>query len=321
MSRRRPRRILDESLDDHPAVLAWRAVEPRGKVPQCIEVYCESPNWLLYSLRGAGPNGSTVFAKRRLMSMAATERAVYERILPSLPIATPRCFGCVDEDAYVWLLIEAIDGAPYDEGDPEHLAIAGDCVAAIHTSAVSLVHSTSLPEAGPERYLAHLTAGRETLEKCLHTSQAFDSAGRKIVERTVETLNRVEACWPAIRGRCHDAPITLVHADFRPKNVFVRRDGAGCVAFDWETAGWGPPAADLTKIDVIAYWRAARELWGTLSLETVQGWERIGYLFQLLAAIDWKGTELGVDSTEALATPLFSLDLMGTRLADVSATL
>jgi len=321
MSRRRPRRILDQSLDDHPAVLAWRTVESDGSIPECIEVFSESPNWLLYALRGAGPDGSTVFAKRRLASTATTERAVYERLLPSLPLATPRCFGCVEDGAYVWLLLQGIDGAPYDEGDPEHLATAGGWVATMHTAAMSLAHSTFLPEAGPDRYLAHLVQGRERLQQCLATRQSLDRAGRGIVEQNVETLNRVNACWPAIRARCKGAPITLIHADFRPKNVFVRSDGAGFVAFDWETAGWGPPAADLTKIDVTAYWETARLVWTTLSLETVHEWTRIGYLFQLLAAIDWKGTELGVDTDEALATPLVSLNLMGTRLAGVLASL
>ena len=38
MSRRRPRRVLDHSLGEHPAVLAWRAVDPKGVVPERIEV-------------------------------------------------------------------------------------------------------------------------------------------------------------------------------------------------------------------------------------------------------------------------------------------
>jgi hypothetical protein len=47
----------------------------------------------------------------------------------------------------------------------------------------------------------------------------------------------------------------------------------------------------------------------------------MGQLFQTLAAIDWKGTELTIDTTEALAIPLVSLKLLGARLADVSAFL
>ena len=97
--------------------------------------------------------------------------------------------------------------------------------------------------------------------------------------------------------------------------------GAGLVAFDWETAGWGPPAPDLTKIDVEAYWSEVRESWRAVRFETVLEWAGVGQLFQTLAAIDWKGTELTIDTTEALATPVVSLKLLGGRLADVSAFL
>jgi aminoglycoside phosphotransferase (APT) family kinase protein len=313
--------VLHQGLDDHPAVLAWRSVEPRGSLPRSIDVFSESPNWLLYALKEAGHAGSTVFAKRRLASMAATERAVYERILPRLPLATPHCYGCQADGEYVWFLLEAVEGAPYDESNPEHLAMASRFVAAMHTLTTPLAHSISIPEAGPERYLAHLVAGRERLSECLRTSRALVPAGRVILEQTVARLDGLEVSWPVIRARCADAPTTLVHGDFRPKNVFVRHDGTGLVAFDWETAGWGPPAPDLTKIDLAAYWRAVQKPWGAVSFETVAAWAGVGQLFQTLAAIDWKGTELAVDTTEELATPVGSLRLMGARLAELSALL
>jgi aminoglycoside phosphotransferase (APT) family kinase protein len=149
----------------------------------------------------------------------------------------------------------------------------------------------------------------------------LDRAGRRIIEQIVTQLDHVEACWHSIRARCHDAPTTLVHGDFRPKNVFVRHDGTGLVAFDWETAGWGPPAPDLTKIDATESWRVVRESWGAVGLNTVIEWARLGQLFQTIAAVDWKSTELAVDTTEALATPLVRLNVLGARLTTVSAVL
>ena len=321
MSRRRPRRVLDHSLGEHPAVLAWRAVDPKGVVPERIEVFCDAANWLLYALLGAGPAGSTVFAKRRLISVAATERTVYERILPLVPLATPRCYGCTEDGDYVWFLLQAVDGLPYDESNPEHLAMAGRWVATLHTSTASLVSSTPLPEAGPERYLTHLVKGRERLLRRLEDSRVLDTDGRSTVENAIAQFDDIEACWPSVRALCQDAPTTLVHGDFRPKNVFVHRDGTELVAFDWETAGWGPPAADLTKIDVPSYARTVRESWGAVSVETIREWSAVGHLFQTIAAIDWKSTELAVDTPEALATPMASLRLLSARLADVAAFL
>jgi hypothetical protein len=319
MSRRRPRRILHEGLERHPAVVAWRGVEPRGAVPDRIEVYSDRSPWQLYALLGAGPAGSTVFAKCRHASMAATERIVYERILDRVPVATPRCYGCTDDGEYVWLLLQAVDGAPYDESNLDHLAMAARWVAAMHVDTTSRASSILLPDAGADRYLAHLARGRAAVERCLDYSRALDQANRHSLAQLVGQLSELEARWDFIRGQCESMPSVLVHGDFRPKNVFVRHDGAGLVAFDWETAGWGPPAADLTKIDVDVYWAAVRETWAGIPVETVVRWAAVGRVFQMLAAIDWKGSELAVDTAEALGPPLASLRLWGARLADSPA--
>lgn len=314
MGHRRKRRVIDEALDSHPAVLAWLEVAPQGAVPRQIEVFSDSAAWLLYALVGAGPGGSTVFAKRRLAWKAAAERTVYEQLLPRLALPTPRCHGCVSEGEYVWLLLAAVPGGPYDETNPKHLAMGGRWIAALHTRSASIAHSVPLPDAGPDRYLAHLVSGRRALEQCLRESGALDAAGRLIIERTIARQNQIEHAWPALRARCIDAPPTLVHGDFRPKNVFIDEDETELVAFDWETAGWGPPDADLTRIDVEAYWHAVHDIWPTVTLDTVRGWARMGHLFQMLAAIDWKSTELKCDTAEALATPLVSLALLSDRL-------
>jgi hypothetical protein len=64
-----------------------------------------------------------------------------------------------------------------------------------------------------------------------------------------------------------------------------------------------------------------RESWGAVSLNTVIEWASLGQLSQTIAAVDWKSTELAVDTTEALATPLVSLNVLGARLTTVSAVL
>ena len=102
------------------------------RVARCIEVYSDRTPWRLYALLGAGPAGSTVFAKCRHTSMAATERPCYERLLPGLAVATPRCYGCIDDGEYGWLLLQAVEGAPYDESNRDHLAMAARWLAAMH---------------------------------------------------------------------------------------------------------------------------------------------------------------------------------------------
>ena len=317
MSERRPRRIVRDSLDAHPALQAWRAVRPQEPPPESIEAICERTNCWSFALVGAGPGGSTIIAKRRLLSDASVERAVYEHVLPSIPIATPDYYGCKEDGEFVWLLLQAVDGVRYSASNPDHLAMAARQLAVMHTSSRTLGRAFSLPDAGPKRYLAHLVNGREAIRTSLRTSKTLDDSNRANLGRIVAQLDRVETSWTQICAHCDDAPDTLVHGDFRPKNVFVRRDGADLVAFDWETAGWGPPAPDLTRVDAVAYWHAVHQSWA-VSLETVRRWARVGHVFQLLAAIDWTSLELVFDTRETLAGPLADLDILSADLARFS---
>jgi hypothetical protein len=318
MSRRGPLRILRDSLDEHPAVQAWRTVVPDGAIPATIEVFCERPHWLLYGLQGAGPAGSTVIAKRRRASEVVVERAVYERILPTLAVTVPRYYGSKTDGEFVWVLLQAVDGTRYSESNPEHLALAARWVATMHTAAATLTGIIPLPSAGPERYRSHLVTGRAAIQRSLRTSQNLDRAGRSRLDGIVSQLDLLENRWQRITALCEDAPTTLIHGDFRPKNAYVRRDGAGLAAFDWETAGWGPPAPDLTRIDPVAYWSAVRESWPAVSRESVFRWVSVGRVFQNLAAIAWEGLDLSFDSTEMLSEPLANLRLFA---ADLTQTL
>jgi len=73
-----------------------------------------------------------------------------------------------------------------------------------------------------------------------------------VLEAIISECDAVEARWSEIEGVCRGMPSTLVHGDFRPRNAFVRLHPEGVRLFplDWETAGWGVPAADLTRIDL-----------------------------------------------------------------------
>jgi aminoglycoside phosphotransferase (APT) family kinase protein len=288
---------------------------PEGAFPERIEAFCEKPNWLLYALVGAGPGGSTIIAKRRRLSDAFVERTVYEQVLPSLPIAAPDYYGCKEDGQFVWLLLQAVDGARYSESNPHHLVMAAHWVGAMHTAAARQTRAISLPTAGPERYLAHLVTGRDEVQSSLRSSKALTERARVTLRRVIALLDRVEQAWPSLQAHCEGAPITLVHADFRPKNAFVRRDGAGLVAFDWEMAGWGPPAPDLTRIDTVAYWSVVRESWAAVSLKTVLRWTSVGRVFQMLAAIDWESRGLRFDTPEMLSKPVSSLKVLGENLA------
>ncbi len=102
---------------------------------------------------------------------------------------------------------------------------------------------------------------------------------------------------------CAAAPATLAHGDFRPKNVYVRDgadDGPRLLPIDWETAGWGVPAADLApqrhcyrpQVDLDAYCRVVRERWPGFDLKLAHRLMWVGLIFRRLAAIEWAALSL-----------------------------
>src|SRR6266700_3777796 len=120
-----------EILLAHPAVRAWQQLDPERVVPDRItpakfKPNKPRPNLTVYRLEGVGIDGAAVIAKRCTREAGRIERAVYERILPQVPLAGPRYYGTVPrspedpaEDG-CWLFIGGIHGEKYDRLSPGH---------------------------------------------------------------------------------------------------------------------------------------------------------------------------------------------------------
>jgi aminoglycoside phosphotransferase (APT) family kinase protein len=116
-------------------------------------------------------------------------------------------------------------------------------------------------------------------------------------------------------------PCTVVHGDFVPKNVRVARRAGRLVVlpFDWETAGWGPPAADLASFqkgirpDLTHYANAVAGAWPGLGIDDLMAMSDLGRLFRVLAAIDWASVGL-TDRSAGYAAE--ELDYFVTELED-----
>src|SRR5881275_930235 len=85
--------VLWGRLAWHPAVEAWNGfsdgpVEP----PEHIEILQQSSTSATYRLVADG-GGRSIVARRSLTPGASIERTVHERILPSLPVTSPRARG------------------------------------------------------------------------------------------------------------------------------------------------------------------------------------------------------------------------------------
>ena len=327
MSRTAPLAIDLANLSDHPAARAWNHLG--GGVPARVELW-RRPNRTkpsVYRLIFASSRQPAVFAKRSLATDLAVERRVYQEILPRLPLTAPRYHGsCRDHEGATWLFIEDVGDQAPSESDLEQRVLAARWLGVLHGSGAAELAAAGLPDAGAGRYLAHLCAGRETLRRNL-VNPWLTADDRPLLTGLVDQLDALESRWPELERACEGLPNTIVHGDFRPKNVRVRVAGAApaLYAIDWEMAGWGIPAADLAcafgpgpivQVDARTYQETVRNLWKDLDTAALRGASILGRTFQALASTEWAGASLVSVSERHLIRPLASLRVYRRQLSE-----
>lgn len=284
------------ALIDHRAWHAWRRLGGDADAV-AIETHRESQSKkrAIYFVRCA--DGKQVVAKLARADVVARERAVYECVLPSLPVRVPYYFGSVGEDVDCgWIFLERVDGVRLSPLEPGHRRLAAAWLGDAH-SAAAAVPALGLAEAGPACYLEHLRAGRRGVVDNLG-NPAFDAGHRDVLERILACCDRLEEVWADVAALSDLLPQTFVHGDFRPKNVHVLSSGTrlGVVAMDWETAGQGPCAVDLAPwhrdpdqlvVDLDVYAEHVRGTWPGLSRDLLERGVVLGQVFRQLAGIEW----------------------------------
>lgn len=319
---RPPIAVLRDDLAAHPAVQAWGSMWAAQVTPERVEVLRRLASSAVYRLVGAGPARSGVIAKRSPAARASVELTVYEAVLPHLPVTAPRYYGsrpADGSDGHRWIFLEDVGAESYSDSNSAHLALAARWVAGMHGAAAGLAAARGLPDGGPRRYRAHLCTARDRIEQRLRGPD-LTRADVTMLKGVVALQDALESRWSRIEGLCVGLPATLVHGDYRPKNVYLRPNGRGlaCYPIDWETAGWGVPAADLTRIDVTTYWACARDWQAGLDLETVRRLAALGQAFCAVAGIDWESTGLRFDSRRVISRELASIDVLARRLDEAA---
>lgn len=316
-----PIAVLHEQLETHPALLAWRAFQSREEPVQRVEVLRQHGVNAVYRLVLGAAASETVIAKRMPRAKAQPERTMYERVLPHVPVTVPRYFGALagaGEAAETWLFLEDVGSERYSDTHPDHLALTARWVARLHGSASAVAAAArELPDGGPVRYHRHLVAAAEKLDQRL-SGPGLVGEDVTLLRGVAEQVRALAARWSDVEELCGGLPATVVHGDFRPKNVYLRCTGDGlvCYPIDWETAGWGVPAADLTRIDVGAYWSVAREWREGLSRDAVSRLAQVGQVFRTIAAIDWECTSLRFETRNLIIQSLASLRVLTPRLSE-----
>jgi hypothetical protein len=315
---------LMSRLVDHPAVSAWRELRAETATPRRIEIVRESENRAIYRLDGVGCGGAGVIAKRCRLSTASIEHTVYDGMLPRLPFATLRYYGFVPEDdEFAWLFLEDAGSARFSRLVAEQRTLVGRWLALMHTFARSVGASAGLPERGQRHYLEHLRAARRSIRQNL-ANPAVSGSDVDLLWSVIALCDDLESHWNELDECFEGVPATLVHGDFRPKNVHLRTidSGAGVFVLDWETAGWGPPAVDLAPsrggysarhLDVETYVSIAHESWANLDSQMIGRLVAAGTIFRRLAAMDWASSDLAFDD---VSLPVARLRVYRSELLD-----
>jgi hypothetical protein len=287
-------------LFDHPAQQAWTKLRLAPLEPQRVVVLKpEVKRSAVYRLESAGPAGTSVIAKRGRMANIALEFKIYREVLSGLPLRTLQCYAFTeDRDAeFGWLFLEDAGDERYSSGDEEHRALAAYWLAVLHTcAAVNVATRAWLPNRGLEHYRQIVKSVRSTILPNL-ANPALSAADRTVLNAILSHCDVLESRWRDVTEISRLMPPTLVHGDFSAKNVRTLRSANGLLIFplDWDAAGWGIAAPDLSRTDAAVYWSVARHQWPGLTLEATRRLAEIGRMFWALEPVTGEGETLASD--------------------------
>jgi aminoglycoside phosphotransferase (APT) family kinase protein len=298
------------AIDEHPAARAWRRAGHESADPFSIELLKGKHNKrMVYRLMGIGAQNSNVIAKRCRQITGNVERFIYEQILPLLPVTAPQYYGyAVEDQEFCWLFMEDVGAVEFAPDIETHRVLAARWLGTMHSVGAGIPSVARLPDRGPDHYLRHLKSGRRNILDNLG-NPALDPSDLPLLRAVAGMCDQVESKWEQVQRVCEGMPSTLVHGDFRPKNLRVRQHQKDIVLlpFDWETAGWGTPVADLAparrryqdvQVDLAVYSTIVQDRWRDVDMSVIRQMSEVGLLFRRLAAIDWASVELRCQYTE-----------------------
>lgn len=186
------------------------------------------------------------------------ELALYRADVPELAAIRPRCYGVHEDaarEAYA-LLLERLtpqDVVLLDSADHPELWTTAMVDAAI--DGIAPLHGRWLNDTDAllDRGWLGFVPGSEHVEKAAELWQAlcdFNAAEHPDVmdapaHGLVTSLVDNAGGWLSEQDAL---PKTLIHNDFSPRNIALRRDGLRLVAFDWELATVGLPQRDVAEL-------------------------------------------------------------------------
>jgi aminoglycoside phosphotransferase (APT) family kinase protein len=173
------------------------------------------------------------------------EIEVYRNVLDRLGVGTPVFYGAVQDFSrgHHLLVLEKVSGVElFQVGDVRVWESAARWLARFHVTCEG-----SLP-ALQRSQLVSYDAGfyRRWISRAVEFARTSDRES----EDDSGALAFLAGRYDGVVERLASQPATLVHGEFYPSNVLVRRRGSrgGICPVDWETAAFGPPLVDLAAL-------------------------------------------------------------------------
>jgi hypothetical protein len=263
-------------------------VRPGSPAPEAIEVLAAHRRRSVYRLVGAGPGGASVVAKQ--LHPDDPEIVIQVRILPLLEVTTLECYGFVEPEGGrpATLFLEDAGELRFSRLSSANRRLAGRWLAELHAAVSETPEAEALLPLLPDRSPTYYHALLDQARRVLATWESPDSTAQEALEHLLASLDKIELFWPEVEEVCALLPRTLVHGDFRAKNMRIRREPDGTRAFlvfDWEYAGFGSPLVDLDSAVIQGYLDEAVAAGANeLRPETVGSF---GALMNTISAVSW----------------------------------
>jgi hypothetical protein len=281
------------------AARAWRTLHDESIDGDGIVLVRQSRNTTVYRL---STRGGPIIAKRCPSTTANVERTIYEQLLTRVTVPTLTYHGALEEPEgqFCWLFVEDAGGDRYEEHRGEHRAAAARWLGALHYSIKSPPAPEALPSRSPCHYRQLLESALELLRNRRHHLGRSRNKRRTELDAVVAHCARLSEVWPELEHACDGSEDTLVHGDIVTHNARLRKtpEGLFFLPFDWEKAGWGSPAEDLSSVDLDAY-RVAVDVHRRVGKDAVKRVAGAGKIFRCLVFLEWLGPDLATGSAEA----------------------
>jgi hypothetical protein len=289
---------IDQALS---GLNAWRQIHPGGSSDRFDFEVLKPKNRksAVYRFLRVGPHGRNVIAKRCRRTTAEVEERIYRLLLATLDVSAPVLYGVAinPHRPFAWMFLEDAPGDVFEITDPDHRKAAARWLAALHSAPVADRLRAGLPDRGAGHYLDVLDVAHGVLRDALR-NPVLVAEERAVFGDLDQNCERLKLRRATIREMCSSLPPAVVHGDMGSKNLRVARraDELVFVPFDWETAGWGCPAMDLTISDPTTYRAAMADRGSDLDGGVLQQAMWLGQVFWCLAAIRGEASSLNAGS-------------------------